>query len=172
MFSFNIHPPPSRCGTLYNISKVDEALFEMSTVVPQAEASKPQQQQKKMQECFKCKAAGFPNQLIGFEKIGENPTTGKSIWKLIDENGAEHKHRYLQNLSPEQEQQHLYPKEGNNTNSNTINRPIFRRRKVVDIATVTDVEEARNLLAQGWDFQASYPATISNIPHYILVRKE
>ena len=80
----------------------------MSTVVPQAEASKPQQQQqKKMQECFKCKAAGFPNQLIGFEKIGENPTTGKSIWKLIDENGVEHKHRYLQNLSPEQVQQHL-----------------------------------------------------------------
>ena len=84
MFSLNIHPPPSHCGTLYNINKVGEALFEMSTVVPQAEASKPQQQQKKMQECFKCKAAGFPNQLIGFEKIGENPTTGKSIWKLID----------------------------------------------------------------------------------------
>ena len=42
---------------------------------------------------------GFPNQLIGFEKNGENPTTGKSIWKLIDENGVEHKHRYLQNLS-------------------------------------------------------------------------
>lgn len=146
----------------------------MSTVMPEAEASKPQQQeQKKMQECFKCKAAGFPNQLIGFEKIGENPTTGKNIWKLIDENGVEHKHRYLQNLSPEQQQQgqqHLYPNEGNNTNTNTINRPIFRR--VVDIATVTDVEEARNLLAQGWDFQASYPATISNIPHYILVRKE
>lgn len=72
----------------------------MSTVVPQAEASKPQQQdQKKMQECFKCKAAGFPNQPIGFEKIGENPSTGKGIWKLIDENGSEHKHRYLA-LSP------------------------------------------------------------------------
>ena len=173
MFSLNIHPPPPPIAVHYIILvKLVKPLFEMSTVVPQAEASKPQQQQKKMQECFKCKAAGFPNQLIGFEKIGENPTTGKSIWKLIDENGVEHKHRYLQNLSPEQEQQHLYPKEGNNTNSNTINRPIFRRRKVVDIATVTDVEEARNLLAQGWDFQASYPATISNIPHYILVRRE
>ena len=127
---------------------------------------------KRCKNVLNAKRAGFPNQLIGFEKIGENPTTGKSIWKLIDENGVEHKHRYLQNLSPEQEQQHLYPKEGNNTNSNTINRPIFRRRKVVDIATVTDVEEARNLLAQGWDFQASYPATISNIPHYLLVRRE
>jgi hypothetical protein len=148
----------------------------MSSVVSQAEASKPQQNQKKMQECFKCKAAGFPNQLIGFEKVGENPSTGKGIWKLIDENGVEHKHKYLQNLSTEQlqqgQQQQLYQNEDNRTNANTINRPIFRRRRVADIATVTDVEEARKLLAQGWDFQASYPATIANIPHYILVKKE
>lgn len=124
----------------------------MSTT-SQAEASKPlQQEQKKMQECFKCKAAGFPNQLIGFEKIGENPMTGKGIWKLIDENGSEHKHKYLQEVSS---QQH-----------------IFRRRRVVDVVTVTDVEEARKLLTQGWDYQASYPATISNIPHYVLVKKE
>ena len=73
----------------------------MSTTISQAEASKPlQREQKKMQECglhwLIQKAAGFPNQLIGFEKIGENPTTGKGIWKLIDENGSEHKHRYLQ----------------------------------------------------------------------------
>jgi hypothetical protein len=148
----------------------------MSSVVSQAEASKPQQNQKKMQECFKCKAAGFPNQLIGFEKVGENPTTGKGIWKLIDENGSEHKHKYLQNLSTEQlqqgQQQQLYQDGDNKTNVNTINRPIFRRRRVADIATVTDVEEVRKLLAQGWDFQASYPATIANIPHYILVRRE
>jgi hypothetical protein len=124
----------------------------MSTI-SQAEASKPlQQEQKKMQECFKCKAAGFPNQLIGFEKIGENPMTGKGIWKLIDENGSEHKHKYLHEMSS---QQH-----------------IFRRRRVVDVVTVTDVEEARKLLTQGWDYQTSYPATISNIPHYVLVRKE
>ena len=51
----------------------------MSTVVPQAEASKPQQQdQKKMQECFKCKAAGFPNQPIGFEKIVDTAATAQS----------------------------------------------------------------------------------------------
>jgi hypothetical protein len=124
----------------------------MSTI-SQAEASKPlQQEQKKMQECFKCKAAGFPNQLIGFEKIGENPMTGKGIWKLIDENGSEHKHKYLQEASS---QQH-----------------IFRRRRVVDVVTVTDVEEARKLLTQGWDYQTSYPATISSIPHYVLVKKE
>ena len=148
----------------------------MSTIVSQAEASKPQQQ-KKMQECFKCKAAGFLNQLIGFQKVGEDPRTGKNIWKLIDENGVVHIHRYLQNISVQQqlpqEQQQLYQNyDNNNTNANTINRPIFRRRRVVDIATVTDVEEVRKLLSQGWDFQTSYPATISHIPHYVLVKKE
>ena len=142
----------------------------MSTV-SQAEASKPLlQEQKKMQECFKCKAAGFPNQLIGFEKIGEYPTTGKGIWKLIDENGSEHIHRYLQDVSPQQHQ--LNQNGSTNFITSTTNRPIFRKRRVVDVATVTDVEEARKLLAQGWDYQTSYPATISNVPHYVLVRKE
>ncbi|HEY9386747.1 MAG TPA: hypothetical protein VIP70_06890 [Nitrososphaeraceae archaeon] len=141
----------------------------MSTIVSQAEASKPQQQ-KKMQECFKCKAAGFPNELIGFEKIGEDPRTGKNLWKLIDENGIEHIHRYLQNTSTQQQQ--IYQSVDNNNNTNPVNRPVFRRRRVVDIATLTDVEEARKLLAQGWDFQTSYPATISHVPHYVLVRKE
>jgi hypothetical protein len=46
----------------------------MSITTIQAEASKPQ---KRMKECNKYKATGFPNQLIGFEKIGEDPTTGK-----------------------------------------------------------------------------------------------
>jgi hypothetical protein len=162
----------------YIISEFREALVEMSTIVSQAEASKPQQQQqKKMQECFKCKAAGFPNQLIGFEKIGEDPRTGKNLWKLIDENGIEHIHRYLQNRSTQQqqqsqEQQQIYQNVDNNNNTNPVNRPVFRRRRVVDIATLTDVEEARKLLAQGWDFQTSYPATISYVPHYVLVRKE
>lgn len=129
----------------------------MSTV-SQAEASKPQQQ-KKMQECFRCKAAGFPNQTIGFEKIGQDSTTGKNIWKLIDENGAEHNHKFLLD-STQQSQPYRN------------DRPIFRRRRVVDIAAVQEVEQVRKLLAQGWDFQTSYPATLSNIPHYILVKKE
>jgi hypothetical protein len=60
----------------------------------------------------------------------------------------------------------------NNSNISNANRPTFRRRRIVDLATVTDVDEARKLLAHGWDYQTSYPATISNIPHYILVRKE
>jgi hypothetical protein len=147
----------------------------MSTFVSYADASKPQQQeQKKMQECFKCKAAGFPNQLIGFEKIGENPTTNKGMWRLIDENGAEHKHRYPRALAAQQPQ---YDQQSTNNNSNVVNtgntnRPIFRRRRIVDIETVADIEEARKLLSQGWDFQASYPATLANIPHYVLVKKE
>ncbi|HZE77779.1 MAG TPA: hypothetical protein VE089_04435 [Nitrososphaeraceae archaeon] len=151
----------------------------MSAIISEAEASKPQQQQKKMQECFKCKAAGFPNQLIGFQKVGEDVVTGKNIWKLINENGVEHKHKYLQSgeeSSPQQQQQQLYHNgnyiKTNNNYSNNNSRPIFRRRRVVDIATVADVEDARKMLAQGWDFQTSYPATISNIPHYVLVRRE
>jgi hypothetical protein len=151
----------------------------MSAIISEAEASKPQQQQKKMQECFKCKAAGFPNQLIGFQKVGEDVVTGKNIWKLINENGVEHKHKYLQSggeSSQQQQQQQLYRNEHyiktNNNNSNNNSRPIFRRRRIVDIATVADVKDARKMLAQGWDFQTSYPATISNIPHYVLVRRE
>jgi len=151
----------------------------MSAIISEAEASKPQQQQKKMQECFKCKAAGFPNQLIGFQKVGEDVVTGKNIWKLINENGVDHKHKYLQSgeeSSPQQQQQQLYHNgnyiKTNNNYSNNNSRPIFRRRRVVDIATVADVEDARKMLAQGWDFQTSYPATISNIPHYVLVRRE
>jgi hypothetical protein len=155
----------------------------MSAIISEAEASKPQQQQKKMQECFKCKAAGFPNQLIGFQKVGEDVVTGKNIWKLINENGVEHKHKYLQSgeeSSQQQQQQQqqqvyhngYYIKTNNNNSNNNSSRPIFRRRRVVDIATVADVEDARKMLAQGWDFQTSYPATISNIPHYVLVRRE
>jgi hypothetical protein len=126
----------------------------MSTTI-QAEASTPQ---KKMQECNRCKAAGFPNQLIGFEKIGEDPVTGKIIWKLINENGEQHKH-----------------KSNNQVDSSSLLRnekPAFQRKRVVDISTVTDLEEARKLLSSGWEYKTSYPATIAKIPHYILVKGE
>src|SRR4051794_22003547 len=121
----------------------------MSTTI-QAEASKPQ---KKMQECNKCKAAGFPNQMIGFEKMGEDPITGKIIWKLVNENGQQHEHK-------------------SNNQQNYDKPPYFKRRRVVDISTVTDVQEAKKLLELGWEYNTSYPATIANIPHYILVRRE
>src|SRR5512133_1363580 len=66
---------------------------------------------KKMEECFKCKSAGFPNQLIGFQKVGENTATGKNIWKLLDKDGNEHQHK-LRSDSQLQQQQH-----GPNNNS-------------------------------------------------------
>jgi hypothetical protein len=122
----------------------------MSTTTIQAEASKPQ---KKMQECNKCKAAGFPNQLIGFEKIGEDPTTGKVKWKLVNEDGQQHEHKNNNQL------QHNY-------------KPLFKSRRIVDIAAVTDLQEAKKLLELGWEYKTSYPATIANIPHYILVKRE
>lgn len=124
----------------------------MSTV-SQAEASKPLQQ-KKMQECNKCRTAGYPNQMIGFEKTGQDPVTGKINWRLIDENGTEHKHKFFQDSIAE--------------NSGSVRR----RRVVVDIAAVTDVGEAKRLLESGWEYKTSYPATISNIPHYILVKRQ
>jgi hypothetical protein len=95
----------------------------MSTTTIQAEASKPQI--NKMQECRRCKDAGFPNQLIGFEKIGEDPTTGKVRWKLVNEDGQQHEHK-------SNNQQQKYDKE----------------------------------------YKTSYPATIANIPRYILVKRE
>ena len=122
----------------------------MSTI-NQAEASKPLQQ-KEMQECNRCKTAGYPNQMIGFEKTRQDPVTGKNIWRLIDKNGAEHRHKFFQDSIRE--------------NPNDI-----RRRRIVDIAAVEDIEEARKLLALGWEYNTSYPATISNVPHYVLVKR-
>jgi hypothetical protein len=122
-----------------------------------AEASTPQ---KKMQECRRCKEAGFPNQLIGFEKVGEDPTSGKINWKLINEDGEDHRHR-SNNYSNEYYQQ----QEQNQ-------RPVFKTRRLADITTVTDLQEARNLLSLGWEYKTSYPATIANIPHYVLVKRE
>ncbi|MFL6316305.1 MAG: hypothetical protein ACJ73C_06140 [Nitrososphaeraceae archaeon] len=120
----------------------------MSTTI-QAEASKPQT--NKMQECRRCKDAGFPNQLIGFEKIGEDPITGKTRWKLVNEDGQQHEHK---------------------SNQPNYDKPVFKHRRVVDISIVTDVQEAKKLLELGWEYKTSYPATIANIPHYILVKRE
>ena len=91
--------------------------------------------------------------MIGFEKIGQDPSKGKINWRLVDENGTDHRHKFFQDSIQE--------------NSVTV-----RRRRVVDIAAVADVGEARNLLASGWEYKTSYPATISNIPHYILVKRQ
>jgi hypothetical protein len=73
--------------------------------------------------------------------------TGKGIWKLIDEKGSEHKHKYLEVGSSQPHQSY-----GNGrVNSDATNRPIIReRRRVVDLSVVTDTEQARKLLTQGW----------------------
>ena len=117
----------------------------MSTTV-QAEASKPQ---RKMQECNRCKAAGFPHQPIAFEKVGEDLATGRVKWKLVDEYGNEHVHK-----------------------GGTQLPTAISRKRIVDIATVADVSEARKLLALGWEYKTSYPATLANVPHYVLVKRE
>ncbi|HEU5120205.1 MAG TPA: hypothetical protein VFT71_04385 [Candidatus Nitrosocosmicus sp.] len=122
----------------------------MSSTLNQAEASNPLYQ-KKMRECTICSNAGFPQQLITFQSIGQDPVTGKTIWKPIDENGNEHKHK---------------------SNIQDGGKPTFRRKNIVDIAAVTDIQEAKKLLLQGWEYKTSYPATISNIPHFILVKRE
>src|ERR671931_1832781 len=70
--------PPIIVSHILLVNFANILLLNMSTTI-QAEASKPQN--KKMQECRRCKEAGFPNQLIGFEKSGEDPITGKIRWK-------------------------------------------------------------------------------------------
>jgi hypothetical protein len=40
------------------------------------------------------------------------------------------------------------------------------------LSAVTDLQEAKKLLEAGWEYKTSYPATIANIPHYILVKRE
>ena len=48
----------------------------------------------KIEECIKCKNAGFPNQHIGFKKSTRlNPASGKPFWDLINPDGSEHVHK-------------------------------------------------------------------------------
>jgi hypothetical protein len=66
---------------------------KISNILNQVEASIPLYQ-KKMRECTICKSAGFSEQLITFLNMGEDSVTGKTIWKPMDENGNEHKHKF------------------------------------------------------------------------------
>ncbi len=86
--------------------------------------------------------------MIGFDKTGQDPATGKITWTLLNDNGTDHKHKLFLDSSLE-------------------NIPTFRRRRIIDIAAITDVEDARKLLASDWEYKTSYPATISNIPHHV-----
>jgi GTP:adenosylcobinamide-phosphate guanylyltransferase len=128
----------------------------MSTTL-EAEASKPL---KKMQECNKCKSAGFPNQMISFEKAGEDSYSGKVIWRLLDGNGQVHVHKSVGPI-------------GSGLDNGNGNSPsLFKRRRLVDINTVTDLEEVRKLIKSGWEYKTVFPATLENIPHYVLVKRE
>jgi hypothetical protein len=55
-------------------------------------------------ECNICKSEGFPNQLIEFEKTGQDPATGKNLWKLLNKDCTEHKHKHRSQQQQEQRQ--------------------------------------------------------------------
>jgi hypothetical protein len=55
-------------------------------------------------ECNICKSAGFPNQLIDFQKIGQDPATGKNLWKLLNKDRTGHEHRHRSQQQQEQRQ--------------------------------------------------------------------
>ena len=62
-----------------------------------------------------------------------------------------------------------------NTNTNSFRIQCKRilvvsDEDIVDIAAVTDL--VRNLLTSGWEYKTSIPTTISNISHYILVKRQ
>ena len=123
----------------------------MMSTYNNAEASQPQ---KKMHECTRCKSSGFPEQMIWFKKI-ENGYDDKILWKLMDGNGLEHIHKYRsQNITKTETDQKI------------------RRKKIIDIFAVDDIDTARRLLREGWEYKTSYPATLANIPHYVLVKRE
>jgi len=98
-----------------------------------------------MQECNKCRNAGFPEQMISFEETGQDAYSGKVMWRLLDEDGQIHIHR----IRPIIENRNSFPK----------------RKKIVDISTVTDIEEARKLIRSGWEYKTVFPATLENTPH-------
>ena len=93
--------------------------------------------------------------MIWFKKV-ENGYDDKIFWKLMDDNGLEHIHKYK--TSP--------------MGKNEVSDQKVRRKRVIDIFTVSDIDEARRLLREGWEYKTSYPATLSNIPHYVLVKRE
>src|SRR5215210_1277369 len=111
--------------------KCDQLIPKMSNVLNQAEASNTLYQ-KKMRECTICKNNGFSEQLITFQNMGDDSLTGKTIWKPIDENGNEHKHKF---------------------NIPDTKKSTYLRKKIVDIAAVADTQEAKKLLAQGWEYK-------------------
>jgi hypothetical protein len=48
---------------------------------------------RKLFECEQCIRTGFRDQFITFKKVGEDPVTGKIIWKFLNGDGSEHMHK-------------------------------------------------------------------------------
>ena len=82
---------------------------------------------KRCENVLYVKALVFKNSVSHSKIWVEDPITQKTIWKPIDENGNEHKHKF---------------------NIPDTKKPTFLRKKVIDIAAVTDVREAKELLLQ------------------------
>ena len=52
-----------------------------------------QPKKKEYKECFTCKKNGYPDVKIDFLKTGEDPQTGKTLWRLMEPDGTTvHKH--------------------------------------------------------------------------------
>lgn len=121
----------------------------MSSVLNQAETSNPLQ--KKMRECTICKNAGFHEQMISFQNAGDDSTTGKIIWKPIDQNGNGHKHKFV------------------NENSK---KSIVPKKESCRYCSSNGCPRGKKSTTSGWEYKISYPATIASTPHFILIKKE
>lgn len=110
------------------------------------------------QNCNKCSAQGFPDQKIGFVNNGTDPATGKTKWKLVEADPS----------SPLGYKDHTHKGVQKSYGGGTYSK--FKR--IIDIAFITDVQEARKLLALGWDYQTAFPTTPVNTPTIVMVKKE
>jgi hypothetical protein len=43
---------------------------------------------------------------------------------------------------------------------------------IVDITSVNNIQGVKKLLLDVWEYNISYPATVSNLPHFILIKRE
>ena len=69
------------------------ANFADTCICQQQFRRKHQNRKERCKSAIAAEAAGFPNQPIAFEKVGEDLATGKVKWKLVDEFGNEHVHK-------------------------------------------------------------------------------
>lgn len=51
---------------------------------------------KQLTECNRCKAAGFPSQMIAFEKTTKTKPDGQPVWLLLNSDMSGHVHKTTQ----------------------------------------------------------------------------